>query len=356
MEKERNIDIGVSRTKRKILRHVWPIRILILALVIVFLTGFGSLVATFSKSIGIANIVTFAESFIFPSSDALQTDFERVNILVLGIGGKGHEGSLLTDTMLLASIPLSPKSIEIVSIPRDIWIPDIRAKINSAYYWGSQRDIGGLGLSKSVTSEVLGVKPAYGVVIDFSGFKKIVDALGGITVNVKTGFTDNSYPITGMENDLCGGDKTLRCRYEKLTFNPGMQKMDGETALKFVRSRHAEGDEGTDTARQTRQQLVIDAMRNKLVSNEILLNPKKITEVWSAIRSSVESDMDINTLAVIARKSFDSRKTIVNNLIPEEMLTNPPISQIYDKQYVFVPSKGNGNWQEIHEWVKGILD
>src|SRR5258708_31476545 len=86
----------------------------------------------------------------------------------------------------------------------------------------------------------------YATTLDFNAFKEVIDALHGITVDVKTEFTDTQYPIIGLEADNCNGDKTFACRYETITFKAGLQNMDSTTALKFVRSRHANGVEGND--------------------------------------------------------------------------------------------------------------
>jgi len=351
-----NVHVKYSRIKRKVLRHVWLVRIFLITLLVVGLVGAYIIGTGIFKDLGIGNIADIVSSFAFPDDQALQSDGGRVNILVMGVGGKGHEGAELTDTVLLASISLKKNNVEVISVPRDVWIPQIRAKINSAYYWGNQKSAGGgLSLAKSSVSDVLGLKPQYAAVIDFSGFKNIVDELDGIDVNVEKGFTDTLYPIAGKENDLCEGDKTYACRYESITFDPGIQSMNGETALKFVRSRHAEGDEGTDTARQSRQQKVIEAIKNKLLTPGIFLNPKKSVSIWKAVVRSIETDMDANTTALIARKLFDARDSIETNLIPKDLLINPPITPAYDKQYVFIPASGSGNWKEINDWAQSVV-
>ena len=274
----------------------------------------------------------------------------RTNILVMGVGGKGHEGSDLTDTMMIVSISLSKPEITIVSLPRDLWVPEIRAKINSAYHYG------GAALAKISTERVTGVPIQYTALLDFSSFKNIVDALGGIQVNVERSFTDKLYPIEGRENDTCGGsDPTFACRYETVSFNQGPQYMDGETALKFVRSRHAEGDEGTDQAREARQQKVIDAIKNKILSPSTFLNINKDVELLRVAKSSIETDIDGPTAAILARKAFDGRYSVSKYLIPGELLINPPISKTYDQQYVLIPQLGNGKWSDVNTWFASLL-
>ena len=270
----------------------------------------------------------------------LNPPLENVNILVLGKGGVGHEAPDLTDTIIFASV--SERKISLISLSRDIWVPEIRAKLNSAYYWGK------MPLAKSSVEKITGQPINYGVVIDFSGFKNIIDALGGIEVDVKNSFVDEKYPIPGKENDTC-----IPCRYETIKFEKGRVLMNGETALKFVRSRNAQGDEGTDTARAARQQLVIDSIKEKIFKPEVLLNPRKLLSLKNAILVSIETDINTNTFFGILGLAYSSKGSLSSYSIPEEYLENPPISKRYDNQYVFVPAKGN--WDEVQKWIEDQL-
>ncbi|HET7099212.1 MAG TPA: LCP family protein [Patescibacteria group bacterium] len=293
--------------------------------------------------------ISLAKNFTFPDISKISSFEGRTNILILGKAGKDHAGGDLTDTMILVSLSINSPNIAMVSLPRDLWIAQIRAKINSSYHYG------GLSLAKSNTELVLGIPVHYGLVLDFSGFKDIVDVLGGISVNVENTFTDNLYPIAGRENDLCDGDILFKCRYESITFTSGLQTMDGATALEFVRSRHAEGTEGTDIAREARQQKIIGAIENKIMDPKVFLNFKKDLAVWKVVMASIETDISSDGGAILARKVFDSMKTINKYLIPDELLVNPKPLALYDKQYVFIPKLGNGKWSDVHKWVNEIL-
>ncbi|KKT87778.1 MAG: LytR/CpsA/Psr family protein, partial [Candidatus Moranbacteria bacterium GW2011_GWC2_45_10] len=136
-----------------------------------------------------------------------------------------------------------------------------------------------------------GIPIHYHVMVSFDLFQEIIDILGGVEVTVDTAFTDYAYPIENMENNRCGrteeeikkmeeeGKSDLEiyfCRYEEIVFNQGTQTMDGETALKFVRSRHGNNNEGTDFARSRRQQKIITAIKNKSLSIQTLVNPAKL--------------------------------------------------------------------------------
>jgi LCP family protein required for cell wall assembly len=321
----------------------------------VFVITLSIFVYLLGRSYGLGKYLGFASKFITAPISQITNNQGKINLLVLGKSGAGHDGADLTDTIMFVSVSSDQNKVDIFSLPRDIWIPAIRAKLNSAYYWGNQRkDTNGLKFAKEITEGVTGQPLAYGVVIDFSGFTEVVDVIGGIEVNVDNSFTDNLYPIVGKENDLCDGDIKFKCRYETVTFEKGLQKMNGTVALKFVRSRNAEGDEGTDIARAGRQQKVLAAIKNKMLTPSVLLSPIKIYNSWKVAEKYIETDINFDTLPILGRYLFNSRNDIREHNIPKEMLVNPPISSRYDYQYVFIP-KVEG-WIELKDWITGLLN
>jgi len=152
-----------------------------------------------------------------------------MNILILGKGGQGHEAPDLTDTVIFASLKHNDPTLALVSLSRDIWIPELRAKLNSAYYWGNQKqENGGQILAKSTVEQIVGKPIHYIVVVDFSGFKNIIDTLGGIEVEVERSFIDERYPISGREADDCGGDDPeFLCRFETVSFAASITASSG---------------------------------------------------------------------------------------------------------------------------------
>ena len=330
-------DRTFQRIKRRLLKHIWLVRIGLLASI--FLGAY-----LFFALIG----------FVFAPASKVETMAGRTNILILGKGGEGHAASDLTDTIIFASISHTKPAISIFSLPRDIWIPEIRAKINSAYYWGKQRkEGGGLILAKSSVEEIVGSPVHYGLVVDFTGFTKIVNVLGGIEIGVERAFVDEKYPVPGRENDECDGDKEFKCRYETVKFEKGIRLMDGETALKFVRSRNAQGEEGTDIARAARQQKVLIAIREKVLSPKILFSPRKLLAISKVFKNSIESDISRDAGAILIRRALDASEEISTFVLADELLLNPPISPRYDNQYVFTPR--GGNWGQVHKWISERL-
>lgn len=300
----------------------------------------------------------------------------NINILLLGTGGGKHQGPDLTDTIIFASINPTQNRVVLVSIPRDLWIPDLKAKINSAYAFGNLRqENGGLILVKAVVAKTLNQPIDYVVRIDFNGFVKAVNLVGGIDVDVERGFEDFEYPIEGSEDDLCGHSEeeleelttassqleAFPCRYIHIRFEKGIQHMDGETALQFVRSRHAKGDEGTDFARSKRQEKVIAAFKDKVFALETLVNPVKVIGLYSTIKDSIDTNIQQEEIDDFVRLAKKIEKANIRSMVldygdeKEEragLLVNPPISVEYGNQWALIPRVGNGDFSEIQEYVE----
>lgn len=317
-----------------------------------------------------------------------KTPEKKVNLLLLGVGGGTHDGPDLTDTIIFTSIDPQQKKVSLISLPRDLWVPDIQQKVNQAYVVGKDEQQGaGLSSAKKIIGGILGQQIDYVVKIDFNGFEKAVDAMGGLDINVARTFDDYAYPITGLEDDPCGNDEatiaslsariasgsaseseSFPCRYEHLHFDKGPTHMDGKTALKYVRSRHAFGIEGSDFARSQRQAKVITAFREKLFSAGTLLNPAKVSELLGILQGSIEMDIKENEIADFVRLANEMKGAkIVSTVLDtgeyseedaEErfgLLLNPPISAEYHNAWVLIPRIGNGEYIEIHEYVSCFL-
>ncbi|MEK9200876.1 MAG: LCP family protein [Patescibacteria group bacterium] len=266
-----------------------------------------------------------------------------INILVLGIGGGSHQSPDLTDTIIFTSLSIKANTITTVSIPRDVWIPKLSAKINSAYHSG------GLSLAKSVVAEFVGQSIHYALVLDFSTFVKAIDQLGGIDVDVENTFTDGQYPIAGRENDLCEGDPTYACRYEQITFTKGDTHMNGEAALKFVRSRHsADPVEGTDFARSKRQSKVITAFQKKLLSS-----PKSFSALYNLASTSIKTDIPKSQILPLSNFLFQNRQNSIRSyaVSEPEHLYHPLNMRPYSGQWVLVPNSPDS----ITKYISSIL-
>jgi len=270
---------------------------------------------------------------------------DRTNFLFLGIGGAGHDGPLLTDTVMLGSLRHSDGKVGVVSLPRDLSV-DIPGygwrKLNHANAYGEWEQEGyGPIIASQVVSNVTGQPIHYYVRVDFQGFVDFIDELGGIDVNVERSFTDYQYPAPY--------DK-----YQVVSFEAGPQHMDGETALVYVRSRHGTNGEASDFARSRRQQNVMVAVKEKILTPSFILNPKKIVKMYEMVKENVATNLTTAEMVELVKMS---RKIDTDN-ISSEVLSTGPGSPLYatsiNGAYMILPR--GGTWDGVRAIAENILD
>ena len=289
---------------------------------------------------------------LFNSGVTMKESGGRTNIVLLGIAGGTHAGSDLTDTIIVLSLTSEAPSLAMISVPRDIWSETLKDKINSAYHYGEAKKAGGgLILAKAILSDVVGLPIHYGVVVDFSGFQDMIDLVGGIELTVPQSFTDTEFPIPGKEDDPCDGDPTYACRFVAVHFDEGSQRMDGERALIYVRSRHGEGEEGSDFARTRRQQDVMIALREQLSDPGVWTSPQRIAPLVDAFKKTVETDMNIGELATVGKLTSRIPPEQILRVSIEPLLTVPPIS--WYGRYVLLPVE---SFSQIHEYIASQIE
>ncbi len=278
---------------------------------------------------------------------------DRINILLLGMGGKNHEGGYLTDTIILASLEPSTKKVALVSIPRDLSVPveDMGwRKINAinAYAEMDKPGSGGMAISQAI-SDILNIPIDYYVRVDFQGFVNIVDELGGIVVDVDNTLDDYRYPVKGKEDD-----EDYEARFEHLHIEKGKQKMNGSLALKYARSRHALGAEGSDFARAKRQQKVIQALKAKLLSTNLLLKPTTVKNIINELQDHIDTNLKIWEII----KLWNMFKDVDKNNIKSKVLDNGPNGLLVDGRNddgAYILSPRSGDFSEIQYFVNNIF-
>lgn len=284
------------------------------------------------------------------SLDSLKSYDDQVTILILGIAGYNYEGGTLSDSIIVADYNLKTNKLLTISLPRDIWSDTLKDKINTAYAYGeAKQKNGGLKLAKAEIEAVVGIPIQYATVIDFAKFKELIDILGGVDINVERSFTDQEFPIPGRENDTCGGDTDFKCRYESITFNKGLTHMDGKTALKYVRSRHAIGVEGSDFARNKRQQKALEAIKNRLATSIKKLNLTYWKKLYQSFDSLLTRDITNQQVAILLKNIITSP-----NFSQKEILLSQDFFLVSDRnstngQYALVPK--DGNFADIHRYI-----
>lgn len=238
-------------------------------------------------------------------------DQGRVNILLLGVDQRPCEdtgGAWRTDTMILVSLDPETKTASMLSFPRDLWveIPTIGPnRLNAAHFFGEAYDYpgGGPALAKRTIQDNFAVPVHYYIRINFDGFRRVVDALGGIDIEVKEPIWDDHYP-------------TDDCRYQTVRFDVGKYHMDGDQALKYARSRHYTSD--FDRAR--RQQQVLFAIYDKATSIQIIPH---LPELWTTKGEAVQTDLSLIEVMKLARLGMQiDRDKTRHGVIDESMTYN----------------------------------
>ncbi len=252
---------------------------------------------TFPTTIGLPTPVPIYDPPVFstlpkpPQAASLVQPESTINIVLLGTDRRSGEKVARTDTIILVAIDPSVPTVNAVSIPRDlyVWIPSQGyERINTAYMYGVLHNYpgGGMGLVKATILYNFGIPVHYGALMDFEGFKAMIDAVGGVDVLVDAPLYD-SYP-----------DESEPGGWAHIMLDPGIHHMDGSLALKYVRSRKTT----SDFDRNRRQQQVLRALYDQVLGPQVY---KNLPAAWKAAQQYLETDLDFNTvlyLAGIARR------------------------------------------------------
>lgn len=343
-----------------------------LAFVIPFLVGFLGSFFYLKYTNKVETVVTKKPDFDIPQAVNLAPI--NYNILLLGYGGEGHDGGYLTDVLMVVNINPDTHKVHLFSIPRDLWVDvpvrsDLKEKhkINVAFAVGTDLNRRG-EIAKEVIKDVTGLKMDYYLAVNFGNFEKIVNTLGGISVNVPVTFDDFFYPVKGLENETCGVspeeinsfhakysgfelEKQFTCRYEHLHFDKGVSNMDGKTALKFVRSRHSD-THGGDFARSERQKALLLGISDKLISVSAVRSAKELFNDFSGL---LQTDINIETFGGFIKLlgNLEQYQTSFGGLSTENVLVN---SKSSDGQYILVSKEGVGIWKGVQEYVKTEIE
>lgn len=335
------IMIEPEKPRRKRLRAVKYIAVFLIVAVL----GIGTFVVVRAKSltdrIFVGNKTTFIQTFqelLRGSQGSIRLEGEdlgQVNILLLGIGGEGHDGPYLSDTIILAQIRPDLKSVAMTSIPRDYLVNLDKygyRKINAAFAEGyyKNKDFNEAGkMARETVEKISGLPIPYFAVIDFSGFQQAIDKVGGLDITIDRTFTDYSYP------DNKNGYLPPQ------TFKQGSEHMDGNRALIFSRSRHAAGVEGSDFSRSQRQQKVIQAFKEKVISVNLISNPNSINELAEVFANHFHTNISPGEIYRLFQfsKDFGRDNIFTTSLDPKTQLTCPKILE-ETGAYVLVPCPG----------------
>ncbi|MBN8635193.1 MAG: LCP family protein [Anaerolineae bacterium] len=217
--------------------------------------------------------------------------YDIINFLLIGGDSADTRYTGRTDVIMVVSVNRTTGTVALLSIPRDlyVYIPGYRVyRINTAYPHGESFDSvgGGVGLLKDTIEYNLGLHIDYYAYVDFADFRRIIDDLGGVEVSVDCALSD--WRLISPELD-----PNLEESWEQFTLPVGVHAMDGDLALWFARSRRTT----SDFDRGRRQQVILRALWGRIRSLDLL---SQLTEVWSQVVETVETDIALDDMLTLA--------------------------------------------------------
>ncbi|MDQ4076301.1 MAG: LCP family protein [Chloroflexota bacterium] len=269
---------------------------------------------------------------------------ERLTVLVMGIDRReGEEGPWRTDSMILISIDPESETVGMLSFPRDLLItlPDYgfgerRDRINTAFFYGDFYDYpgGGAALAKQAIRRNFGIEVDRHLVMDFDGFRRVIDHVGGIEIDVPERLVDYEYPTEDY------GVMTVR-------FEAGEQMMDGERALIYSRTRKST----SDFARAERQQEVVMALRDRVLSLDIIpsLTPKNLAALVTTLNDSIMTDLTPDEVLAFAQVARDIEERDIHRALIDHTMIRPYYTR--DNAEVLIP-----DWDQVIPLIKETFE
>lgn len=268
-----------------------------------------------------------------------------------------HRQDVLTDTIILVTYQPDENVIRLLSFPRDIYLPEYGMKINALYASGLESASTDPERKVGQAIETMIGQPIDGeIVLSLAKVQDVIDRVGGVPVEVQTAFTDERFPRAGVDVSVVRDPKIL---YETIHFDQGWQVMDGTTAVKYMRSRHAnELVEQGDQARMRRQKQVIQALAQHLFQPEIIGNPIVLGSLYDWYADNFMATVSLYDLGwlggSLAQRSLPQMQTVNLSLTEYPVATDaatlfvhPPDSKYRQWAYESV----DPSWQKLREFV-----
>jgi LCP family protein required for cell wall assembly len=276
----------------------------------------------------------------------------QINILLLGMAGKGKPGQNLTDTLMVASIDTKTNRVALLSIPRDLYVsvPDakVNTKINSVYQYGlssSQNDEARAAeIIQKTIANITGFSIDYYIILNFDGFQKAIDDIGGINIISERDIYDERYPGPNYS-------------YETFKLSKGLHHLDGATALKYARERH--GDPEGDFGRAKRQQQIMQSAKNKVFSTDTLMNVFTLNNLFNTLGDNIKTNVAMEEFPSFFELAKKLDTNNINNVVIDAW-NRDSLLKVSHVQYgdirAFVLIPRVGNYSEIHDVAKNIFD
>lgn len=264
----------------------------------------------------------------------------RINAIFLGIPGEGNNAPELTDTLMIMSADDKTGEGFLLSIPRDLLVKipntNLYTKINNLYQEN------GIDSVQTALKEITGLDFDYNIVVDLQGVEKAIDQLGGIDIFVEEKIYDPAFP--GPNNS-----------YQLFTLEQGWHHLDGETALKYIRTRHSPG---ADFARMARQQKILIALKEKISSLSPLWDSATILELWKTLTGHFKTNLSLENIKPFwqTAKYLDLEKIEFKVLDPSTgLLVSDYTTLGNQKAYILKPAKGLFDYSEIQKYISNLI-
>lgn len=347
VESRHRVVAAPSATKKRS-----PLSRIIRSLIIILLVGGFSIASILGyKILAAGNSISTAEQSIlgqlsdllFKSGNKLEGETEgRINIMLIAIGGEGHSGENLADTIMVASIEPKEHKVALMSIPRDLYVQvpgeEFYSKLNAVHAYGeSKKKHEGPSLLKKKVEEITGLPIHYYTRVDFIAFKKIVEALGGVNITIENSFFDY---------------------WHKIAFPAGTETMNGDRALAYVRARYVDGPEGGDFKRAARQQQTLIAIRDKVFSVHTAFDFAAINKILGSLSENISTSMQIGEM----KRFFEISRQIDTHNIKSAVLTTGPRGVLVGETVVLggtpasILKTRTGDYSEIQNIAQHIFD
>lgn len=270
----------------------------------------------------------------------------RTNVLIFGTSedDEGHKGAMLADSIMVLSINQSNSDVAMFSVPRDLWVDygmncsnGTAGKVNATYVCALQQnsnDAEKAGLAfANVVGGVFNLQIPYYVKVDYGAIKGIVDALGGVDVNIYSADSRGIYDVQ-----------------TKLKLPAGVNHLDGQTALTLARARNSKGGYGLPRSnfdREKNQQRILQAIQKKALSVGVLANPQKALDILNSLGENVSTNISMSEL----RQLLDVALGLGNKEIRSIDINDQLKTGRVGAASTVLPKAGQGNYTQLQQYV-----
>jgi LCP family protein required for cell wall assembly len=281
---------------------------------------------------------------------------DKINFLILGLDKRDDalEKTTTTDTIIFASLNLKTFKLNLISTPRDLWFYEKEIKINSLYPLALESGQNQFDYLKENFQKLYGQPIDHVIIFTTDNLISFVNLIGGVNLNLEKGFTDNQYP----NPEYIKNPSPSIPIYKTISFPSGLNHLDSTNITEFVRSRKSAdtaADGGTDIGRIERQQLLIEAILNKIKSGELIDNKNQLKNLyffWNKGISKTLSDIDALQIALALNENINqislNKIEIPIGLNAKEGIIYHPLKFI-NKQWVYITS--DDKYQSFQDFI-----